>query len=84
MSTDSASEVSLFHAFLTQRSAEGLLTGSVDEAVQDFRQQQRELDDLRAKLKVGLEQCERGEVTRLDSSVIMERVYQRLAQMHAE
>jgi hypothetical protein len=79
MSIDSTSEVSLFHAFLTQRSAEGLLTGSVDEAVQDFRQQQRELYDLRAKLKIGLEQCDRGEVKRIDASTIKEHLRQRLA-----
>jgi hypothetical protein len=79
MSVDSTSEIGLFHAFLIQASAEGSLPGSLDDAVQEFRRQQRELDDLKSKLRIGLEQCYRGEVNRIDAATIKEQLRQRLA-----
>lgn len=79
MSTDSSSEIGLFHEFLIQRSAQGPLTGSLDEAVEEFRRQQRELDELRAMLRVGLEQCNRGEIKTIDAAALKQRVRERLA-----
>lgn len=85
MAIQSTSEVGLFQEFLVHRVTGGPLTGSLDEAVEEFRRYQQELTELQTKLRVGLEQCDRGEVKPVDADLIKERLRERLAsESHAE
>jgi len=79
MSTDFSSEVGLFQEFLVSRSEGGSPPSSLDEAVNEFREYQRQLADLKEKIRAGLDQCERGEVGPFVADETMRRVRERLA-----
>lgn len=80
MAIDSSSEIGLFHEFLLLRSSHDNVTGSLDSTVQEFRRYQSELFKLQVELQVGLEQCNRGEVSPLDPESIKSKLRERLAQ----
>lgn len=84
MAINSSTEVALFQEFLVLRSWEKPLTGSLDEAVEEFRRYQSELTRLKDELAIGVQQCECGNVKELDANSIKDRLRQRLASERAE
>lgn len=79
MASELPSEVGLFQEFLDSRVQGENPLGSLDEAVLEFREYQRQLADLKEKIRVGLEQCERGEVGPFDAEETKRRLGERLA-----
>ena len=77
MSVDLETEVTAFNQFVEQRLKGCDLT--LEESIQRFRQYQRELTDLRAKLQVAEEQSRRGESRPFDIEKTIARVRERLA-----
>ncbi len=76
MASELPSEVGQFQEFLDGR-VDPL--GSLDEAVLEFREYQRQLADLKEKLRVGVEQCGRGEVGPFDAEETKRRLREQLA-----
>ncbi len=79
MASELPSEVGLFQEFLDSRADRETPLGSLDEAVLEFREYQRQLADLKEKLRVGLEQSERGEVGPFDAEETKRRLREQLA-----
>jgi len=73
------SEVGLFQEFLIGRTEIASLPGSLDEAVLEFRECQRQLADLQQKLHVAEQQSARGEVGPFDADATKQRLRDRLA-----
>jgi len=74
------SEVGLFQHFLVNRTENTSLPGSLDEAVLEFREYQRQFTDLQQKLNVAEQQSARGEVGSFDVEETKQRLRDRLAQ----
>jgi hypothetical protein len=79
MATDISSELSQFQEFIVHVSKSGSTPASLDEAVVEFREYQRQLADLKEKVRIGLEQCQRGEAIPFDIEETKRRVRERLA-----
>ena len=81
MSSDLTSEWTDFSQFVN-RQLEGDLQGaSLEESVARFRAYQRDLEALRAKLRVSEEQSARGESSELDDSEFWKRVDKKLDEL---
>ena len=81
MASELPSEIGQFQEFLNGREDP---LGSLDEAVLEFREYQRQLADLKEKLRVGLDQCERGEVGPFDAEETKRRLREQLARKGIE
>ena len=53
---------------------------SVDDYVKAFRTYQQDLEQLRADIRLALDEIERGEASELDYDVLKERVAKRLTE----
>jgi hypothetical protein len=80
MATQLPSEVGLFQEFLVKLFAGGKPPGSLDEAVNEFREYQRELADLKEKLRIAEEQSARGQTGPFDAEATKRWLHERLAQ----
>lgn len=74
MVTQTPSEIELFHTFISQRLAAGQASGSLDNAIEEFRRYQRELSDLKAKLSIAEEESRRGESAPFDVEATKQHV----------
>jgi len=80
MPSNVSSEVDLFQEFLINCSENASLPGSLDDAVLEFREYQRQLADLQHKLRIAEQQSVRGEVGPFDAEATKQRLRDRLAQ----
>jgi hypothetical protein len=78
MTTGPSADLQDFHRFLGQQLDAGA-TVSPEEALSDFRERQRQLDLLRAKLQVALDESARGESAPLDVEAVKRDVRAQLA-----
>ena len=67
MASELPSEVGQFQQFLSNRSEAESPLASLDQAVQEFREYQQQLADLKEKLRLAEEQSDRGEVDSFDA-----------------
>ncbi len=79
MATNSSTELGLFQEFLVLRSSDATLPNTLDEAVQQFRSYQSEIIDLKAKLQIGLDQCNAGQTKPIDAAMIKQQLHERLS-----
>jgi hypothetical protein len=79
MLTDS-SEIQLFHQFLGDRLQRFSPGVTLEEAVEEFRLYQAELERCREEIEPALQRSQRGETRPLDMAQIEARVIQRLAE----
>lgn len=79
-SVSSPTDAELLHVFLGQRIANGGRDASIDELLGEFSEYRRQLESLRASLRIAEEQSARGESTRLDLEAIFESVHRRIAE----
>jgi hypothetical protein len=80
MPTDQLNEVALFQQFLMTRTANGNGPTTLQEALQQFSDYQRELADLRAKLHVAEQQSAAGQTAPFDAAATKSAVRARLAE----
>jgi hypothetical protein len=78
MSTNST-ELELFHTFVTQQLAAGRTSGSLDNAIEEFRRYQREQSALKANLRVAESESERGESGPFDAAATKQHFRDRLS-----
>jgi len=74
METHLPPELVQFKQFLDTSQQGGSSFGSLDEAVDEFRRYQRELADLKEKLRVAEQQVEKGQVGPFDVDATMRHV----------
>jgi hypothetical protein len=79
MAINSSTELGMFQEFLVLRSSDANLPSSLDEAVEQFRSYQSELIDLKAKLQIGLDQCNAGQTKPLDATMLKQQLRERLS-----
>jgi len=79
MATQTPSEIELFHTFVSQQLAAGRTSGSIDNAIEEFRRYQRELSDLKAKLRNAESESQRGESGPFDAAATKQHVRDRLS-----
>lgn len=77
MNSPCTTEISLFHQFIGERYINADVP--LDDAVHEFREYQRELADLKAKLRVAEEQSARGETGPIDFEDVKRRLDERIA-----
>jgi hypothetical protein len=73
------SEIQLFHQFLGERLEQFSHGVTPEEAVEEFRSYQAELERFRREVEPALQRSQRGESRPLDMKQIEARVIQRLA-----
>lgn len=71
-------EVELLHYYLGLRIARGSKDITIEQALQDYSEYRRQLDDFRAKLREAEESSARGDSGPLDLEALMDRVRDRL------
>lgn len=79
MAAHSLTELDLFQDFLVSQFKPRASESSLDDAISAFRQYQQEMSELKEKLRVGVEQCERGQIQPLDGEAIKTKLRQRIA-----
>ncbi|MCE9555060.1 MAG: hypothetical protein K8T91_17045 [Planctomycetes bacterium] len=72
-------EVHAFYAYLGQRLQQGDQPLSPEESLRDFREYQRQLEDLRSKLAEAERSSQRGQSQPLDMDALKARVRHRLS-----
>ena len=77
MITDQINEHEIFSTFINEHLG-GLNGKTLEEVLAEFRIYQRQLEDLRGKLRIAEEQSARGESRELDLDALFERVDKRL------
>jgi len=75
MTTEILSELELFQQFVSER----LSNGSLDKAVEEFREYQRQLNELKTKLHVAEQQSANGQTGPFDAEATKRRLRERLA-----
>ena len=83
MATDVSAELNQFRDFLDKRQGNQASFSSLDEAVDEFRRHQRELTDLKAKLRVAEQQIDQGQIGPFDAQATMRRVNERLVEKNS-
>jgi len=81
MATELASEMTeaeLLHSYLGRRLSKGARKESIESLLADYAQYRRELEEIRAKVREGLESLDRGEGRPLDLEALFARVDKRL------
>jgi hypothetical protein len=73
MSTNQSDDLQEFHRFLGQQLKAGA-TVSPEEALSEFRERQSQLEVLRAKLQVALDESARGESAPIDVEAVKREV----------
>ena len=71
-------ELQQFQLFIARRLEDGGAPSTIAEAVEDYREYQRQLDDLKVKLQAAEASSRRGESAPLDLECLLERVHERL------
>ena len=79
MASELPYEVGQFQDFLSNRAESETPLASLDEAVSEFREYQRQLADLKDKLKVAEEQSARGEVGPFDAEATKKWLQEEIA-----
>ncbi len=80
MATDQLNEVHLFQQFLSSRTQNGDGPNTLQEALQQFSDYQRELVDLRGKLEIAEQQSQTGQTAPFDAEATKAAVRARLAE----
>jgi len=80
MSTETQSELELFHRFLSEQLENGESDLSPEESVEAFRAYQRESGRLKEAIRPAVERFKRGEGSELDYEAVKDEVTQRLAE----
>ena len=78
MASDLASDWTDFNQFISRRIEDQQPGKTLEESLAEFRAYQRDLEAIRAKLKVSLEQSARGESAELDDEEFWKRVDKQL------
>ena len=78
MSTDEMSEKQAFDSFVAQQLGGELKGLSLEEALAQFRQYQRDLDQIRAKLSNAEDQYDRGEAKPLNDATFRDNLDARM------
>jgi hypothetical protein len=79
MQVATADELESFHRFVGERLSSGHPPMTPEESVEAFRSYQRELEELRARLEIGIEQADRGEAKPLDAEALKRRIRDQVA-----
>ncbi|MBX3433840.1 MAG: hypothetical protein KF847_11005 [Pirellulales bacterium] len=79
MSANSPSEVQLFHDFIGPQIAAGRGPASLEAAIEQFREHQRQLSDLKDKIRVAEEQSAAGQSAPFDIEATKAALRTRLA-----
>jgi hypothetical protein len=69
-----------FHQFLGEQLKSGRSSLTPEASVVAFRTYQREVDELRARIQVGIDQADRGEGRPLDADALRRRIAERIAE----
>ena len=79
MSTETPSELEMFHGFLGQQLRDGTRDLSVEESVQAFRRYQQELQRFKTEIQPALAESQSGQSQPLDVEQIIARGMERAA-----